>query len=48
VRQREILATDPSGDADARIVEVRVRLEPAAAARVSSLAGLKVIGRLEP
>jgi HlyD family secretion protein len=48
VRQREILATDPSGDADARIVEVRVRLDPADAARVSSLAGLKVIGRLEP
>ncbi len=48
VRQREILATDPSGDADARIVEVRVRLDPADAARVRTLAGLKVIGRLEP
>ncbi|MEB3362352.1 MAG: HlyD family efflux transporter periplasmic adaptor subunit [Synechococcaceae cyanobacterium] len=47
VRQRQVLTTDPSGDADARIVEVRVRLEPADAERVSSLAGMKVIARLE-
>ena len=48
VRQREVLSTDPSGDADARIVEVRVRLEPEALQRVRNLAGLKVIGRLTP
>ncbi len=48
VRQREVIATDPTGDADARIVEVRVRLDPADVARVRTLAGLKVIGRLEP
>jgi HlyD family secretion protein len=48
VRQRQILATDPTGDADARIVEVRVRLNPEDARRVRSLAGLKVIGRLQP
>ena len=46
VRQREVLSTDPTGDADARIVEVRVRLDPADARRVRSLPGLKVIARL--
>ncbi|MEB3362336.1 MAG: HlyD family efflux transporter periplasmic adaptor subunit [Synechococcaceae cyanobacterium] len=48
VRQREVLATDPSGDADARIVEVRVRLDPESQQRVRNLAGLKVIGKLLP
>jgi len=48
VRQREVLSTDPSGDADARVVQVWVRLDPESARRVSSLAGLKVIGRLQP
>ena len=46
VRQREVLSTDPTGDADARIVEVRVQLDPADARRVRSLTGLKVIARL--
>jgi HlyD family secretion protein len=48
VRQREVLSTDPSGDVDARIVEVRVALAPEDATRVRSLTGLKVIARLEP
>jgi HlyD family secretion protein len=48
VRQREVLATDPTADTDARIVEVRVRLEPEDARRVRSLAGLRVIARFEP
>jgi HlyD family secretion protein len=48
VRQREVLSTDPVEDADARIVEVRVRLEPRDAERVSAYAGLKVIARFEP
>ncbi len=48
VRQREVLSTDPTGDADARVVEVRVRLDPRDARRVERLAGLKVIGRLQP
>ncbi len=47
VRQREVLSTDPTADADARIVEVRVRLDPSAAAKVEELAGLKVIARLQ-
>ncbi len=45
VRQRQVLSTDPTGDADARVVEVRVRLESDSAARVSSLSGMKVIAR---
>jgi HlyD family secretion protein len=48
VRQREVLSTDPSGDVDARIVEVRVGLAPEDASRVRSLTGLKVIARLQP
>jgi HlyD family secretion protein len=48
VRQREVLSTDPTGDADARIVEVRVRLDPADAQRVQTLTGLKVIARFDP
>jgi len=48
VRQREVLSTDPTQDADARIVEVRVGLDPASAQRVRSLSGLKVIGRITP
>jgi len=48
VRQRQLLSTDPTGDADARIVEVRVRLDPEDARRVQDLTGLKVIAKLEP
>jgi HlyD family secretion protein len=48
VRQREVLSTDPTRDADARIVEVRVRLDPEDARRVRDLTGLKVIARLQP
>ncbi|MEB3317452.1 MAG: HlyD family efflux transporter periplasmic adaptor subunit [Cyanobacteriota bacterium] len=48
VRQREVLSTDPSGDVDARIVEVRVALAPEDAARVRTLTGLKLIARLDP
>jgi HlyD family secretion protein len=48
VRQRDVLSTDPVEDSDARIVEVRVRLEPADASRVARLAGMKVIARFQP
>jgi HlyD family secretion protein len=48
VRQREVLSTDPTGDADARIVEVRIRLDPRDAVRVMDLTGLKVIARMQP
>jgi HlyD family secretion protein len=46
VRQRQVLSTDPTGDADARIVEVRVSLDPDDAQRVRQLTGLKVIAKL--
>ena len=48
VRQRAVLSTDPTGDADARVVEVRLALTPADATRVRALAGLKVIARFSP
>ena len=48
VEQRAVLSTDPTGDADARVVAVDVGLDPADAARVSRLAGLKVIARFKP
>ncbi len=48
VRQRKVLSTDPTGDADARVVEVRVHLAPESIARVSRLTGMKVIARFQP
>ncbi|MEB3308366.1 MAG: HlyD family efflux transporter periplasmic adaptor subunit [Cyanobacteriota bacterium] len=48
VRQRQVLSTDPTGDADARIVEVRVALDPMDIQRVRDLSGLKVIARISP
>ena len=48
VRQRQVLSTDPSADADARIVEVRLGLDPAQLQKVAALAGLKVIARFQP
>lgn len=48
VRQRVLLSTDPTGDADARVVEVRLALDPDAAERVRDLVGLKVIARFTP
>ena len=48
VRQRQVLSTDPTGDADARVVEVRLALSPAEIQRVRQLAGLKIIARFTP
>jgi HlyD family secretion protein len=48
VRQRQVLSTDPTGDADARIVEVRVALDPMDIQRVRDLTGLKVIAKIQP
>lgn len=48
VRQRNVLSTDPTGDVDARVVEVLVTLEPSSASRVSYLTGMKVIARFQP
>ncbi len=48
VRQRDVLSTDPTGDADARIVEVRLALDPADIPRIRTRAGLKTVIRFEP
>ena len=48
VRQRRVLSTDPTGDADSRIVEVKVRLDNDSAKKVSHLTGMKVIARFQP
>ena len=48
VRQRRVLSTDPTGDADARVVEVRVKLDNSSAEKVSRLTGMKVIARFQP
>lgn len=48
VRQRAVFSTDPSADADARVVEIRLSLDPAQVQRLSRLAGLKVIARFQP
>lgn len=48
VQQREVLATDPTGDADARVVEVRLALDPADTAKVRNLTGTKTITRFDP
>ena len=47
VRQRKVLSTDPTGDADARVVEVRVVLDPSSSNAVRNLTGMKVIARFE-
>ncbi len=48
VRQRRVLSTDPTGDADSRVVEVRVKLDNSSARKVSHLTGMKVIARFQP
>ena len=48
VRQRRVLSTDPTGDADSRVVEVRVKLDSSSAKKVSHLTGMKVIARFKP
>ena len=47
VQQRGVLSTDPTGDVDARVIEVNVALDPQSEQRVSRLAGLKVIARFQ-
>ena len=48
VRQRRVLSTDPTGDADSRVIEVRVKLDNSSAKKVSHLTGMKVIARFYP
>tara|TARA_Y100001970_G_C14251699_1_gene872363 strand:- start:1344 stop:2246 length:903 start_codon:yes stop_codon:yes gene_type:complete len=47
VRQRNILSTDPTGDADARIIEVLIELDKDSSEAVSGFAGMKVIAKFK-
>lgn len=48
VRQRMVLSTDPTGDADARVIEVRISLQPTSSDQVTRFTGMKVIARFIP
>ena len=48
VKQRMVLSTDPTGDADARIIEVLVELDKKSINFVRNFAGMKVIARFLP
>ena len=48
VKQRKVLSTDPTGDADARIIKVLVGLDDKSISRVRSFAGMKVIAKFIP
>ena len=45
ISQREVISTDPTGDVDARIVEVEVTLREDDSLKVSKYTGMKVIAR---
>ncbi len=48
VKQRKVLSTDPTGDADARIIEVLVELNQESIDLVKGFSGMKVIARFIP
>ena len=48
VKQRRVLSTDPTGDADSRIVEVLVKLNKESINSVQNFAGMKVIAKFLP
>ena len=48
VKQRKVLSTDPTGDADARIIEVLVKLDKESINLVKNYAGMKVIAKFLP
>ena len=48
VKQRKVLSTDPTGDADARIIEVLVKLNPESIKLVKNYTGMKVIAKFLP
>ena len=48
VKQRKVLSTDPTGDADARIIEVLVKLDSKSVELVKNFAGMKVIAIFNP
>lgn len=48
VKQRKVLSTDPTGDADARIIEVLVKLNEESINLVKNYTGMKVIAKFLP
>jgi HlyD family secretion protein len=48
VKQRKVLSTDPTGDADSRIIEVLVKLDQDSIDTVQKYAGMKVIAKFFP
>ena len=48
VKQRKVLSTDPTGDADSRIIEVLVKLDQDSIDIVQNYAGMKVIAKFIP
>ena len=48
VKQRKVLSTDPTGDADSRIIEVLVKLDKESIELVQNYAVMKVIARFIP
>ncbi len=48
VKQRRVLSTDPTGDADSRIIEVLVKLDQNSIKTVQNYAGMKVIAKFVP
>ena len=48
VKQRKVLSTDPTGDADARIIEVLVKLNDESIKLVRNYTGMKVIAKFLP
>ena len=48
VKQRKVLSTDPTGDADSRIIEVLVKLDEKSIDLVQNYAGMKVIAKFIP
>ena len=48
VKQRKVLSTDPTGDADARIIEVLVKLNQESIKLVKNYTGMKVIAKFLP
>ena len=48
VKQRKVLSTDPTGDADARIIEVLVKLNEESIKLVKNYTGMKVIAKFLP
>lgn len=47
VKRQNVVNSDPSGNIDARIVEVRVQLDPASARKVTELTNLQVTGEIQ-